>query len=121
MKYLKQFFVIMVVSFLGEVLHGLLPWPIPASIYGMILLFLGLETGLIRLEQVQDAAGFLTSILPVLFVAPAVNLLDCWQQVAPYLFQIVAIIVISTGTTFLIGGKVTALLMQRKGRGENDG
>ena len=56
MKYLRQFFVIMVVSFLGEVCHTLLPWPIPASIYGMAILFSALQAGLLRLEQVQDVS-----------------------------------------------------------------
>lgn len=114
MNYLKQFLIILSVSFLGEVLHGLLPWPIPASIYGMVLLFLSLLTGLIKLEQVQDAASFLSSILPMLFVAPAVKLLDCWEQVAPFAFQIVAIIVVSTVVTFAVAGKITAGLMNRK-------
>lgn len=114
MKYLRQFLIILAVSFLGEVCRALLPWPIPASIYGMALLFLALETGLVKLEQVRDAAGFLTSVLPVLFVAPAVNLLDCWQDVAPVAFQIGAIIVVSTAVTFAVGGKVTQWLLNRK-------
>ena len=114
MNYLKQFLIILSVSFLGEVLHGLLPWPIPASIYGMVLRFLSLLTGLIKLEQVQDAASLVYSILPMLCVAPAVKLLDCWEQVAPFAFQIVAIIVVSTVVTFAVAGKITAGLMNRK-------
>lgn len=114
MKYLRQFFVIMVVSFLGEVCHTLLPWPIPASIYGMAILFSALQAGLLRLEQVQDVSDFLCSILPILFVAPAVNLLDCWQEVAPFAFQIVAVIVISTIVVFGISGKVTQWIVDRK-------
>ena len=40
MRYVKQFGIILLISFLGEVLHALLPLPVPASIYGIVLLFL---------------------------------------------------------------------------------
>ena len=43
MKYIKQFSIILLISFLGEALHALLPLPIPASIYGIVLLFAGAE------------------------------------------------------------------------------
>ena len=55
MKYLKQFLVILVIAFAGEVLKYIIPLTIPASIYGLIILFVGLLTGLIRLEQVREA------------------------------------------------------------------
>ena len=54
MKYLHQILLILLFSFLGEVLHALLPWPIPASIYGMGLLFAALSLKIIRVEQVKD-------------------------------------------------------------------
>lgn len=54
MKYLQQFLLILCISFVGEFLKYVLPLPIPASIYGMVILFIGLLTGLIKLEQVKD-------------------------------------------------------------------
>ena len=53
MKYLKQFLIILAISLLGEVLKELLPLPIPASIYGMVFLFILLLTGVIKLDQVK--------------------------------------------------------------------
>ena len=47
MKYVKQFFIILLISFVGELFKYLIPLPIPASIYGMVILFIGLMTGLI--------------------------------------------------------------------------
>ena len=46
MKYLKQFGIILALSFIGEFLNDLLPLPIPASIYGIILMFLCLKSSL---------------------------------------------------------------------------
>ena len=53
MKYLKQFLIILVISLIGEILNKLLPLPVPASIYGMVILFAGLLSGIIKLESVK--------------------------------------------------------------------
>ena len=47
MKWMKQFGIILLVSFVGEVLEKWIPLPIPASIYGIILLFLCLKLRII--------------------------------------------------------------------------
>lgn len=74
MKYVKQFLIILVISFIGEILKYLLPLPIPASIYGMVLLFTGLMTGLIKLEAVRETGKFLIEIMPVMFIPAGVAL-----------------------------------------------
>lgn len=114
MKYLRQILLILLFSFLGELLHALLPWPIPASIYGMGLLFAALSLKLIRVEQVKDAGGFLVSFLPVLFVAPIVSLLDCWDQLKAHLLPIFLILIGSTVLCFAVSGRVTQWFMGRK-------
>ena len=40
MKYLRQLLIILIFSFIGEVLHSLIPIQVPASIYGLVLLFI---------------------------------------------------------------------------------
>ena len=62
MKYLKQFLIILVISLIGELLNKLLPLPVPASIYGMVILFIGLLSGVIKLSSVKEAGSFLASI-----------------------------------------------------------
>ena len=63
MKYLKQFTIILFVSFLGELLHLVIPLPIPASVYGLVLMLLALCFGILHLEQVKAAADFLIEIM----------------------------------------------------------
>ena len=72
MKYITQLLYILLFSGLGELLEKVIPLPIPAAIYGLILLLIALCTGLLKEEKVADAADFLIAIMPVLFVAPAV-------------------------------------------------
>ncbi len=114
MKYLRQICLILLFSFLGELCRFLIPYPIPASIYGMVLLFASLSLKIIRVEDVRQSGTFLPSFLPVLFVAPAVNLLDCWPQVKDALIPLLLITLVSTVLVFGAGGAVTQLLMGKK-------
>ncbi|MGN1122067.1 MAG: CidA/LrgA family protein [Eubacteriales bacterium] len=76
MKYLKQFGIILAVSFVGELFNRLLPLPVPASIYGIVLLFLLLVTGVLPLGAVREAGSFLIAIMPVMFIPAAVGLIE---------------------------------------------
>ena len=107
MKYLYQAGIIFLFTFLGEMLARLIPFPIPAAIWGLLLLFLGLCIRLIRPEQVRECSGFLVALLPVLFIAPTVNLTD---QAKPLLDNLPAVIIIlaaSTAVTMLVSGRIT--------------
>lgn len=114
MKFLRQMCLVMLFSFLGELCRFLIPYPIPASIYGMALLFAALALKLIPAEAVRDTGSFLTSFLPVLFVAPAVSLLDCWDQMRDALIPLLLITLLTTVITFGASGAVTERLIRKK-------
>lgn len=115
MKYLPQFLVIMGFTLLGEALQRLIPLPIPSSVYGLVLLFLALCLKLIRVEQVKEVGGFLTSIMSVLFVAPAVGIAEDWHLVADHLLPILLMVVGTTVLSFGISGRITQALMGKEG------
>lgn len=114
MKFLRQILLIFLFSFLGELLRSLIPLTIPASIYGMVLLFVALSFKIVKPENITSAGGFLVSLFPVLFVAPVVSLMDCWADIAPKLFSILFILIFSSLLCFFVSGKVTQWLMDRK-------
>jgi holin-like protein len=116
MKYIKQFTIILFVSLLGEVLNYLLPLPIPASIYGIVLMFAALLTGVISLDAVRETGKFLIAIMPIMFVAPAVSLMDSWDVFAASAVKYVALVIISTILAMGITGVVTQLML-RAGKG----
>ena len=58
MKYLRQFAIILFISLLGELLRILIPLPIPASVYGLVLMLVALTTGMLKVHQVKAAADF---------------------------------------------------------------
>ena len=120
MNYLKQLLWITAFSLAGEALQALIPLPIPAAIYGLVLLLITLCTGCLKAEAIADTARFMISIMPLLFVAPAVKILKNWGIIAPNLIPICVIMVLSTFIVFIVSGLVTQLLLRKKG-GEANG
>lgn len=110
MKYLSQFLIIMGFTVLGEALQRLIPLPIPAAVYGLVLLFAALSLGLVKTEQVKDVSGFFISILPLLFVSGAVSLAEHWALIRPQLLPIALLLLSSTVLTFGISGALTQRL-----------
>lgn len=116
MKYLNQFLIILGFTLLGEVLQRVVPLPVPASVYGIVLLFLALCSGVLKLEQVKEAGAFLSSILPVLFVSPAVGILENWGLIRGVLLPMVLLVLASTALTFGISGRVTQWIIRKGGK-----
>ena len=112
MKYIRQFGIILLLSFLGEFLHALIPLPIPASIYGIVLLFTSLETHIIKVDAIRETSSFLLEILPMLFVPAGVGLLEKWDVLRPVWLPFVVIVVVSTFTVLAAAGRVTQYVMR---------
>ena len=119
MKYIPQFLYILSFSFIGEVLQAAIPLPIPAAIYGFVLLFLTLCTGLLKPEHIDETASFLIGIMGIMYVAPAVNILAYYDVIAPSLVPVCVIVLSSTVVVFGVAGLVTQWL-RRKGDKQDD-
>ena len=118
MKYVIQFVIILTISLLGELLNRIIPLPVPASIYGMAILFTALCTGAIKLPQVKETGMFLISILPIMFVPAAVGLLDSWGVMQGFLTAVISVTIASTITVIAASGIITQLIIKRKGKEE---
>lgn len=114
MKNIIQFEIILAFSFVGEILNRIIPLPVPASIYGMILLFIALCTGLIKLSAVRETGKFLIYIMPMMFIPPVVGLLDNWAVMKDFIVAILVISLISTLVVLAVSGRVTQYLINRK-------
>ena len=115
MKFLRQFMIILLLSFLGEVLKMFIPLPIPASVYGLVLMLVCLMTGVFKTSQVKDAAFFLIEIMPVMFIPAAAGLIDSWKVLQPLLLPILVITVVITVFVMVITGKVAQMIAQKRG------
>ncbi len=118
MKYLKQLMIIMAVSFAGELLNRLLPLPVPGSVYGLLIMFLCLVSGLIKLEQVEEAGTFLIKVMPALFIGPCVSLMTMGGDLAGKLIPILAVCLASTVAVMAVTGLVSQAVLSRKAKKE---
>ena len=114
MKLIRQFGIILAITVAGEVLKGLLPLPIPVSIYGLLLMLVLLITGILPLEAVQDAGKLLIEIMPVLFVPAAVGLLASWPSLQAVLLPVSVITVVTTIFVMAVSGLVTQAVIRRE-------
>lgn len=115
MKFLRQFMIILLLSFLGEVLKMFIPLPIPASVYGLVLMLVCLMTGVLKTSQVKDAAFFLIEIMPVMFIPAAAGLIDSWGVLRPLIVPIMIITVVITVFVIAVTGRVAQMIAQKRG------
>ena len=116
MKLLRQFLIILAISFVGEALKYLLPLPVPASIYGMVILFVGLLTGLIKLSWVKDAGKFLIAVMPVMFIPAGVGLMSSWGVLKPMLVPVLVVTVVAIITVMAVTGQASQIIIQKEMR-----
>lgn len=120
MVYLKQFLIIIVISFAGEALKMLLPFKMPASIYGMLILFVCLMTKVIKLEQVRDCGKFLIEIMPVMFIPAGVGLMSSYDVLMPMIIPVSIITIVSLIAVMAVSGLVSqGIIRLQSGRHKN--
>ena len=124
MKYMKQIGVIVTIAFIAELLYFVIPLPIPASVYGMVILFVSLCLGIIKLEMVEDVADWILSIMPIFFIAPTVGLIEAFGDIEGQVIPLVLICIVSTfvvtSVTGLTAQGIIRLRKKKKGGKENE-
>jgi holin-like protein len=113
-KYLIQFGIIFLASFLGELLYTSLDLPIPGNILGMLLLLLFLLTGLLKLSMIEDVSNFMLKHLPFFFIPAAVGLITSFSLLEGKWTALVFIVVISTFIVAAVTGITTQVLIKRR-------
>lgn len=114
MKHLRQFAIILFVSLLGELLRILIPLPIPASVYGLVLMLVALTTGMLKVHQVKAAADFLIEIMPVMFIPAGVGLLDSWPALRSVWIPVVLITLLTTIIVMAVTGQVAQKIIRKE-------
>ena len=117
MKYVKEFGIILIVSLVGELLNYFLPLPVPASIYGLVLMLALLMTGALKLDAVEDAGKFMIEIMPVMFIPPAVGLMASWDVIQANLVAYLIIAAVTTIVVMAMSGLVTQAVLKKGKKG----
>lgn len=115
MKYVIQFMIIIGFSFIGEFLHYILPLPISASIYGIVLLFAALEFKILKVNDIREVSSFLIAVMPMMFIPAAVGLVDSWDIISSSLLKYIIVTFVTTFVVMGVSGLVTQFVI-RKGK-----
>lgn len=116
MKYVFQGMIIFTISLAGELLNALLPLPVPASVYGLVILFLLLLTGLVKLEQVENAADFLMSVMPLFFLESTVRTMNSYGLVKGKILALFLAAFLSFAAVVVVTGLTAQWMIHRKKR-----
>lgn len=118
MRFIRQFGIILGICFIGEVMNAMIPLPVPASIYGLILMLFALKTKIIPLNQVKETSNFLIEIMPLMFIPAAVGLMISWEELKDILSPILLTTLVTTVIVMAVTGKTTQLIIRLETRKE---
>lgn len=106
MKILNQLLIIFTYSILGDIIAKLLPFPIPGSIIGLVLLFFSLKYKLVKLAQIEESGNWLKNNMGIMFVPLSVGIMNYFDLLSQYWLTLIVIIIFSTSLTYLVAAKV---------------
>lgn len=113
MKQIKQLTIILLVSLLAELMEYFIPLPIAASVYGLVLMLLGLMTHIIPLEKVEGVADFLVENMAIVFIPPTVGIMASVEELRQMLIPLLVISLVSTVMVMVVTGRVTQFIIRR--------
>lgn len=120
-KYIKQICIILGICLLAELLEYLIPLPIAASIYGLVLMLIALSTKIIPLKEVEGVSDFLTENMAIMFIPPTVGIMASVEEMKAMFVPLVVISVVSTLLIMTVTGWVTQAIIRRKKVKEEQG
>ncbi len=113
MKFIRQTLWIIFFTFVGEVLNKALPLPVPAGVYGLILMLIFLMRGIVRLDEVEAAGNFLLETMSIMFLPAAVGIMTVTKLLFPVLLPYTAIIFISSFLVISVTGLSAELILRK--------
>lgn len=115
MKYLKQLLIILLISLIAEVMEYLIPLPVAASVYGLVLMLLGLMTHIIPLEKVEGVANFLVENMAIMFIPPTVGIMASVEELKQMLIPLFVISIVTTLIIMVVTGRTAQFIIRRTG------
>ncbi|KOP79210.1 holin [Lysinibacillus sp. FJAT-14745] len=107
-RIIVQIGILNIFYYMGVGIVALLHVPLPGSVIGLLLLALALNFKIIKVEYIQDGAGFLIGVLTLFFIPATVGVIDY-----PELFSTTGLLImLAVIASTLIAIYVTGLLSQ---------
>lgn len=115
MKYIGEFCIIILISFIGETLNYFIPLPIPGSVYGLAIMLFCLCTKIIKLDNIKTTSKFIIEIMPLMFIPAGVGLITSYLDLKPIILEVTVIVIVTTVLVMGVTGVVCQLLTKKNG------
>ena len=100
MKIIYQIGIIFTLCWASEIIEGLLPFPFPASVIGMILLFILLAFRVLKVEHIREKSDFLLSNMAFFFIPAGVSIINYFDVLKGNVGKLLLICFLTTILTF---------------------
>lgn len=112
-NFFQQALTIAVILFISKIIEAFMPIPMPASVIGLVLLFIALCTGIVKLEQVETVGNTLTNNISFLFVPAGVSVINSLPVLSQSPILIILLIILSTIFLLICTGFASQLLVTK--------
>lgn len=106
MDIIKELGIIFGILFIGEFLNNFLGLVLPGNVIGMILLFLLLLTGILKLRHVEKVSSFLLNNLTIFFLPAGVGIMKYYNLLEGKILAFLAVVIITTLMVMVFTGYV---------------
>jgi putative effector of murein hydrolase LrgA (UPF0299 family) len=117
MHILPQFTTLLFFVLLGEAVSLVVPWGMPAAVWGILLLFAALCLKIVKPQSIETVADFLGKHMALFFIPPAAVILETFELFRYALFRFLFVCIISTILTFLASYWTVFLVRKLCGQG----
>ena len=100
----RSLVILYIMLYLGNLIAHYIPSGVPGSIWGLLLLFLGLTTRLIRLDWIYLGASLLIRFMAVLFVPVSVGIIKYFDLLMAQVNILLIPNIVSTCVTLVVIG-----------------
>ena len=112
-NFFQQALTIAIVLFISKIIESFIPFPMPASVIGLVLLFILLCTGVVKLGQVEGVGTALTNNISFLFVPAGISVINSLPILSQHPILILLLIIISTLLLLICVGFVSQLFVTK--------
>lgn len=122
MKIFNQLFWILLFSLFGEIISIVLsPYlSIPASVIGMVLLFIALHNKWIKISQIEEVGSWLSDNMGIFFVPAGVGILANLSALSDNWWQLLIVLSITTTLMLAFVAKIVQIMMDKYIRSEGE-
>lgn len=112
--FISQLFVLWLLNELGSIIVQWLHLPIPGNVFGMLLLFILLLTGVIKLEWVDQASSFLLKHLVFFFIPITVGIMTLGTLFLQNGLSLIVILIVSAVLGMIVTGGIAQFLAKTR-------